>query len=99
MVGWRRVDQGVELAGGERIAVVDAVPPECVKVPAIQIEVRDLSETRASLSTSVKVKSPEAKLSGVSSLVLTVLMLATGTSLTAVTSIFMVAATVPAPRR
>ena len=36
-------------------------------------------------------------MSGVSSLVLTVLLLATGTSLTAVTSMFIVAATVPAP--
>ena len=45
----------------------------------------------------MKVKSPEAKLSGVSSLVLTVLSLATGTSLTALTSMVMVAATVPLP--
>ena len=45
----------------------------------------------------MKVKSPLANVKGVSSVVLTVLMLATGTSLTGVTSIFIVAATVPLP--
>ena len=73
------------------------VTPEWVSVPPARLRLVIWTQTSASLSTSVKVKSPLAKLSGVSSLVLTVLTVATGTSLTGVTSMSMVAATAPLP--
>ena len=83
LVGRGRVDESVELGGGERIAVVDGGTAGMRERAAVEVEAGELVLTRASPSTSVKVKSPLAKLSGVSSLVLSVLLLATGTSLTA----------------
>ena len=51
--------------------LLTAVPPEWVRVPPLRLRFVSWALTRASPSTSLKVKSPEAKLSGVSSLVLT----------------------------
>ncbi len=67
--------------------LLTAVPPEWVSVPPLRLRFVSWALTRPSPSTSVKVKSLLAKLSGTSSPVLTVWSVATGTSFTAVTVI------------